>query len=794
MTRHHDDEPHDGAGDERPEGGQGDGRHEDTEGLATVHYLTSNRSGHLTGDATAGMAEGMAGEVSAEASGADGGVLVGRVVTASEYERSRQDGRAVALVAARGAASRVRRLATHDRTVRAGKAIARHGLYVPAGAFSLLRRGWESRTTARYERMMRAAEAAGNAELLADWQHRAEAFKAARHDRFMGWLAAPVVAARSLLVGAFTVLVATLVLGALLASARKDWHLLLAPYNALVSGIAATVEFVAAVWDPALRVLPWLVLVGLWNEGRRRVPSPAWLATSADADVDMVIDEATIARALLALRIPAITAALKLGPLAFTTTARRDGRGTHAVVRLPVGVTADRVAKRRADLATGLYRLAKEVWPTTGSEEGILDLWVADKGALAEGAGPYPLLTEGVVDVFKGVPFGKTLRGDPVLLPIIDRNTLVGGMPGQGKSSVGRDAMAGAALDWTCELRIWVPDANYDFEAFKPRCSVYVMGAEDAHLQTILAGLRDLHAEVQTRGDLLVRHQVPSVTRALAEKGIGLHPVLCLLEEAHVMLTHKTYGPEASQLVTDIVRLCRKRGIHLILSTQAPTANSIPRDVTRNCSNGIAFAVGDHTANDALLGQGAYKGGHRATELIPGTDAGTAVVKGVSGQRSQIVQCYFLDVSRSHDQVTPIITRSLDELAARKLAVPGTTPGATGRPAVTAPVRDLLVDLAAVLGADTVPTADAPALLAKAHPTWAPYAALTGKALREILADQYGVKVPSTGNRYPIDPTTIRDALARRALTIEPGHGATDPNDPDPGDGPGDRDDNGGWR
>ena len=85
------------------------------------------------------------------------------------------------------------------------------------------------------------------------------------------------------------------------------------------------------------------------------------------------------------------------------------------------------------------------------------------------------------------------------------------------------------------------------------------------------------------------------------------------------------------------MKLDRKRGIHLIVSTQAPTKDSMPRDVTRNCSNGIAFAVGDHVANDALLGQGAYAGGHRATELIPGTDRGTALSRGSpgSGRRSR---------------------------------------------------------------------------------------------------------------------------------------------------------------
>jgi len=34
--------------------------------------------------------------------------------------------------------------------------------------------------------------------------------------------------------------------------------------------------------------------------------------------------------------------------------------------------------------------------PTTGAEAGILDLWVADKGTLGGGAGPWPLLDDDV--------------------------------------------------------------------------------------------------------------------------------------------------------------------------------------------------------------------------------------------------------------------------------------------------------------------------------------------------------------------------------------------------------------
>src|SRR6185437_493263 len=147
----------------------------------------------------------------------------------------------------------------------------------------------------------------------------------------------------------------------------------------------------------------------------------------------------------------------------------------------------------------------------------------------------------------------------------------------------------------------------------------------------------------------------------LASANVGLHPLVCLLEEAHVAIQHHEHGKEISGLLCDIVKLGRKRAIHLIVSTQAPTKDSMPRDVTRNCSNGIAFAVGDHHANDALLGQGAYAAGNRATELIPGTDRGTALVKGFSGERAEVVQVYFLDVAKGSDQVTPLIDRALAE-------------------------------------------------------------------------------------------------------------------------------------
>ncbi|UOZ09369.1 cell division protein FtsK [Amycolatopsis sp. WQ 127309] len=690
-----------------------------------------------------------------------GEVIEGEIVTDEEYARltsqrtralARYEGYRRDVTVVVGAA---RKAATHEKT----KVALHHSLTVVQGLDSWRGRLWDASTMGVYRRQIKAAEAMGDQALVAEWLERKARVQDARHRRVMDLPKLLVGLVKAGVIGLAALVVIVLLIGLLVQLSGAG------EFTRVVGGVMDSLRFIftaiAWAWTPLALVAPYVismgVMLGAWREGRQRGKVPGWLATSTQ-DSDVTIDETTIAQALGALRIPQITNYLKEGlPMQYLTPARRDGRGTHAVVRLPAGVTAEKVARRRADLATGLHRLSKEVWPTTGSEAGILDLWVADKGALSEGAGAYPLLEDGAVDVFKGVPFGRTLRGEPMLAPLLERNTICGGMPGQGKSSAARVIMAGAALDPTAELRIWVPDANYDFEVFVPRCSRYVMGAEDEKIAQIAADLRELHAEVQRRGDLLVRYEIPAVTREYASKNVGLHPIFALLEEAHVAIQHKKYGEEIGQLLVDIVRLGRKRAIHLIVSTQAPTKDSMPRDVTRNCSNGVAFAVGDHVANDALLGQGAYSAGHRATELIPGTDKGTAVVKGFSGERSEIVQVYFLDVAKEHDQVTPILERSLAAIAKRG-RVPWSTRDNTENEAPPAP-RNLLEDLDEVLGDDPAPAAKvAPLLISLATE----YSGLTGKQLCADLA-AVGVKVPSSKNVYPVDPVTIRKALADQA-------------------------------
>jgi S-DNA-T family DNA segregation ATPase FtsK/SpoIIIE len=449
----------------------------------------------------------------------------------------------------------------------------------------------------------------------------------------------------------------------------------------------------------------WLVVVGpigwtfaaIW-EGRDRTPGAAWLTQPDRDDADSWVDERMISRALAHLGIAPMNAFFKDGgELVYLTPARKDGDGTFARVRLPLGVTAAMVADRRPTLAANLGRASLETWPTKADEDGVLDLWVADKGTLAGGAGDWPLLHEGAVDLFEGVPFGLTQRGLIVNAPLLEANWLIGGRPGQGKTSAMRTLLLGAALDPTAELWVFVMGESPDFDPLAPRLSRYRMGMDDAVAADAVQALRDLTEEMERRGRTLGAQpgKPPKVSRKLADRaGLGLHPLVLAVDECHELFQHKKYGRQAEELAVRLIKRGRKYGIILILATQSPTKDSIPKEITRNISCGVAFAVADHVANDGLLGAGRYRAGIRATELRMKTDRGTCVAVGITDESWELVRTYYVPFEDGIDLVSPVIARAMALLAEQ------------GRPAAitaaddseeTEPV-DHLADIAAVFG------------------------------------------------------------------------------------------------
>ena len=243
--------------------------------------------------------------------------------------------------------------------------------------------------------------------------------------------------------------------GTLLAIATKHIREVAVPFQ-VAAHVAELVAIVLSVtWGPIVLALPWIAVATLWHVGRVYANTGnGWLAAKKDDDDDagLVVTADTVTLALRNLPIPALQQGVQ-GRLAADVlhSAGTGGPGVrHGATALPLGVTAQMIADKRAVLARNVHRDEIEVWPTAADRAGHVATWVADPGVLSKAAPEYPLLHEGTADVFRGVPGGVSPRGDEILIPIVGNNVVCGGQMGQGKSNACRVVMLGCALDPLC--------------------------------------------------------------------------------------------------------------------------------------------------------------------------------------------------------------------------------------------------------------------------------------------------------------------------------------------------------
>ncbi|MER7838457.1 cell division protein FtsK [Streptomyces sp. NPDC096040] len=650
----------------------------------------------------------------------------------------------------------LRRVVVEAREHDSYRVVVRHGSYLLGGARVLTRRAWDSRTTARHERFMRAAEAAGQEDVARDWEQRAYIFRQSRHRRRMELLQLAINAPKALFMGTATGAGILLGLGILLACANHDAHDVLAPINAVIEFVAWAAFIAGVVWQPVLYALPWLALTGVWAVGRHRQTAPTWALPSGGEGRDVVPDEGAIIKALGNLGIAPLNKALKDGwQPRWEQPTTRSGNGWHTQLQLPMGVTVEMIAAKKSVLAHNLLRKPVEVWPTEPPKQpGTLDLWVADQGSLSGAVPPWPLLHEGVTDYFKGVPVAVSQRGEPIIGKLMAANYMVGGIMGSGKSSLVIALLLGAILDPLVIVEAYVMAYNTDYDPLKPRLRTLVKGDDDEDIKAALDALRELRDEVTTRGKLLeeLGDGATKVTRELALKDPRMRPKVVVFDECHELFMHKEYGKEAAELAIKVMKKARKTAITLVWVTVSPTADSLPRDVTRNTSHRVAFAVGDHVANDGLLGSGRHKAGVTATTLIPGEDVGTAVTVGFSSKPFEVVRAHYVarDPDTGVDEVTPVVERAM-------ALYDGTT--APEAPAFEA--VDHLADILTVLGAaPRLRTQDVIHRLTDLNPT--EYGDWSFRDLRRVLDECGHGEYKTGGGVMHVSRQRIVDAIADR--------------------------------
>ncbi|MGW3635920.1 FtsK/SpoIIIE domain-containing protein, partial [Streptomyces sp. NPDC005122] len=422
----------------------------------------------------------------------------------------------------------VKTAVTHETTKTTARAIARHTLYVAGGAKIAAKRTWDGRTASRYERMFRAAEAAGNYEVAAEWEERGQQFRAARHRRRMDLLHSPVDAAKGIAVGTGVGIGGLVALGIVMAIATKDVTHVVTPLMAVVEFINLLIWIVQVVWGPALTIGPFLALLALWAVGSKQQAAPAWaLPANVRNGEGEPITPSIVVKALRDLGVAPLRNAIKemgdagasmLGPI------RIAGCGVEVDVTLPSGVSTNEIQNRRRKLAENLSRHEHEVFIMIPQAARTVRLWIADSGALDEPIGPSPLVTDATMSAnyqTGKAPWGQDLRGDAAELSLYQRHLLITGRSNQGKTAALRALVLWLALDRS--VQFWIADLKGvgDWSMFNGIADILIEGPSDGHVIQATEMVEDAVREMNRR-----------IEERLANPNIKFPPLIVTVDEA----------------------------------------------------------------------------------------------------------------------------------------------------------------------------------------------------------------------------------------------------------------------
>ncbi|MEV4446046.1 FtsK/SpoIIIE domain-containing protein [Streptomyces mirabilis] len=588
----------------------------------------------------------------------------------------------------------VKSAVTHETTKTTARAVARHGLYTFNGGRIVARRTWDGKTGARYERMIRTAEAAGNLEAAEEWEERLQRFRAARHHRRMDLLHSPVEAAKGIAVGTGVSIGVLVALGVVMAINNHDVTDVITPLRATIDFIALLIRIVQVVWGPALTIGPFLALLALWAVGSKQQAAPAWaLPDNVRSGEGEPITPSIVVKALRDLGIPALRNAIKemgdagasmLGPI------RIAGCGVEVDVTLPSGVSTNEVQGKRRKLAENLTRHEHEVFITIPEAARTVRLWIADSGALDEPIGPSPLVTDETPTAnYKTgkAPWGQDLRGDAAALSVYQRHLLITGLSNQGKTAALRALALWLAFDRTVEFRIADLKGVGDWDMFDGLATVLIQGPTDDHVIQATEMVEGLVAEMERR--------------LQAPPGTVFTPLVGIVDEAQVAFMcpakdddRRPYGgSKATSRYFMAVRKVHNQGravdVTLWEGTQDPTDQNLPKLVREGAHTRASLVLGTESQACMALGDKAVNGGAAPHLLRQGLDKGTLVVAsdGIeipAGQASITVRTHYIS------------TDDAKEIAARAKALRDGV--ATLHVIDRGEDRDPLADIAAVVG------------------------------------------------------------------------------------------------
>jgi S-DNA-T family DNA segregation ATPase FtsK/SpoIIIE len=242
--------------------------------------------------------------------------------------------------------------------------------------------------------------------------------------------------------------------------------------------------------------------------------------------------------------------------------------------------------------------------------------------------------------IFDPVHLGVDEFGEQVHVNLAERNMLIGGEPGGGKSSAINLIVAHGALSADCKL-VLADGKQVELGPWR-HCADMFVGPS---LPDAIAAFTQFQQIMNRRYEKLLATGRRKITR-----GDGEDVYLVVIDEyAYYSATvgKKTEREEFAALARDLVARGRAAGVILILATQRPSHQIIDPSMRDLFSYRLAFRCTTDSSSDVILGHG-WAGQNYTAATIDPLARGVGWLLSESGVPRRIKTAFLTDADIAH--------------------------------------------------------------------------------------------------------------------------------------------------
>ncbi|WP_415961993.1 hypothetical protein [Streptomyces sp. 021-4] len=252
----------------------------------------------------------------------------------------------------------------------------------------------------------------------------------------------------------------------------------------------------------------------------------------------------------------------------------------------------------------------------------------------------------------RGILIGFNRRGLPVYLKLRHVMALLGGMSRTGKGMLLRNLIVGLGLDPRVNLRLVAGAKPGEHRGYGPICSTF-FGRRPERLITLLeAFLREAY-----RREAILEDQGRA---KFGEKDLDEFPLEILIIDEYKQYANASVripdptddreeGPRRTikacdriaELIEEIAAFAAALNMTVLISTQDPDANTVPRGYKSNTGARAATRTGGAVQTNAILKDGATGAGLRAHEIPESLRGG--VIVDIDGTPGELIRSFFIE-------------------------------------------------------------------------------------------------------------------------------------------------------